>query len=389
VKKKLVSLIDWLWLEAQLSSPPTIYDTVITNLHQAKDMLRLLIKPYLTICQWQGQGEGGLLTVSYAGLGYAKPFLKDIFFVEEPEEAIIGKAPIWHPSKLTIPSTADITIIEADKHLVHRLPDRNRMLLPFYVYLILEDTEENWDELKSRFHKSIRDDDIRKVRKYGYEYELSRENRYLEMYYYDMYLPTLKAKHGRLASPISLQRSYQHFRYGHLFLVKRDGQYVSGSLSNTRGDSMDWISVGVINADSQLMREGAQGAAVYAMIHWANQNGYKRINFGGCWPYVNEGVFRYKRKWGSAVRLLSHQSKRIWIKVHRNTPAVIEFLRNNPCLIMDKQEELRLLIVTDGLDGPICEAEAKWRKEYLMPGLKDLCLCSSADLLDDSKGILN
>lgn len=384
---KLIKLIDWLWLEAQLASPPLIQDRIISSLHQFKDLARLLLRPYLTIYQWQGQGEGGFLTVNYAGLGYTSSFLKSILFIEEPIETIIGKWPIWRISDLTNLSTGDIIFVEADKHLVHKLPSRRSLILPFYVYLIL-DLRGSWEDLQKRFHQSVRSQDLRRVRKYGYEYEVSHKDRDLEMFYHDMYLPTLTAVHGKLASPISLQRTRQYFRYGVLFLVKRDGQYVSGSLCSTQNGLVDYISIGVLKADRELMREGAQGAAFYAMVHWSNQQGYEKINFGGCWPYIAEGVFRYKNKWGSAAKLLPWQNKRLWMRVQHQTPPVFEFLKNNPCVFIS-EGELQVLVVIENPKCVTTEAEAKWRKEYIMPGLKDLFVCSVVDLLDYSNGNLS
>lgn len=379
---KLLELLRWIWIEVRLSSPSVVQDKVIPFLHQAKDIARLLSKPYLTIYKWQGHNEGGSLTVSYAGLGNVAPFIKSILFAEEPTATEVKKVPVWHPNELANLSGSELTVIEASKYLVRKLPGKNTMILPFQVSLVL-DVRGSWEEVKGRFHRHMRKNELRFVRKYGYEYSVSHNDRDLDMFYHSMYLPTLKSRYLELASPMSVQQAYQYFRHGLLFLVKRDGRCVSGALCFLYRDVVAIASLGVMDSDEQLMKEGAQGVAWYSMIHWANQEGYKYVDFGGCWPYI-EGVFAYKRKWGSAASVSpQHEDKRIWIKVQRNTPAVRQFLTDNPCVIISKKGELQILVVTDEPDDVTSEAEIHWHQQYATPGMSGLLVRSVEDLLDN------
>ena len=378
---KLFELIHWLWIEAQLSFPPLVQDTVIDFLHRAKDIARLLLKPYLTIYQWRGQNESGSLTVNYAGLGYAAPFIKHILFMEEPTTVEIGKVPIWRPIALSNSSSSDIVIVEASKHLIQRLSGRNAITLPFQLSLVL-DVQGSWEDVKFRFHRSVRNHELRLIRKYGYDYSVSHDDQSFYMFYHTMYLPTLNARYDKLASPMPVQEAYQHFRHGLLFLIRRDGSYVSGVICSVDRDSVNPMLIGVTNADRQLMKEGALGAVYYAMIYWANQEGFKYLNFGSCWPYM-EGVVHYKRKWGSAAGIAPrHDGKRIWIKIQHDTPAVIRFLNDNPSVVIDEKGELRVLIVADDVDEGSSGVEDSWRKLYAMPGLRGPLICSVGALLD-------
>lgn len=379
---KLLEMTQWMWIEARLSPFPLVQDKVIPYLYQARGIARFLSKPYLTIYQWRGQNERGPLTVSYAGLGNAAPFMKSILFMKEPTVTAVEKVPVWRPRELVNSSDSDIIIIEANKHLVWKLPDKNATTLPFQVSLVL-DVRGSWEEVKHGFHRHLRKNELRFMRKYDYDYSVSHDDRDFDMFYHDMYLPSLKTRYLNLASPMSVQRAYQYFRHGLLFLVKRDGQCVSGALCFLYPDVVALASLGVVNADEQLMKEGAQGVAWYAMIHWANQEKYKYVDFGGCWPYI-EGVFSYKRKWGSSASVSpQHEDKRIWIKIQRNTPAVRQFLTDNPCVIINQKGELQILIVTDELDNVTSEAETHWHQQYATPGMSGLLIRSVEDLLDN------
>lgn len=378
--RKLSQFGHRLWIKAQLNAPPYLQRTVVPYLHQVKEIVRILTKPYLTFYHLQGQNEAGSLTVIYGGLGYAKPMLEHLLFTEVPMEQKIGRLPLWRLGEVSKWPTGDLIIIEASKHIVHRLPCRHGLVLPWWVDLVL-DVQGEWEDVLRRLHASVRGQDIRRVRKYGYEYEVSHAHAHFELFYNRMYLPSMEARHGSLAAPLSMDEAYQYFRHGWLFLIKRDGAYVAGCICYAQQDVVKFREIGVLDGNEQLMREGAQGAVYYAMVHWANQQGYNMVDFLGSWPYMSSGMFRYKRKWGSTLSLSPHEHKRIWVKIQHCTPAVCQFLQNNPCVILGEHTELQGLIITLNPNDITMETLAEWHKIYEMPGLAELIIRSPAELV--------
>jgi len=364
-----------LWVEARLSAPPFVQRTVILRLHEVKEIMRLLSRPYLPVCQMQGQGQGGPLTVTYVGLEYAKPFMRSILFAEEPVEQQMGRIPFWRYDELAYPPSSDVVIVEATRHLIRRLPRQNAVVLPQYVHHIL-DVRGDWQDVRGRFRKSTRQE-LRLTRKYGYRYEVSHDDRDFEFFYRDMYLPTMKIRHGDLASPMPVSEAHQIFRHGFLFLVKRDGRRVCGSLCHVERDTIRYMIMGVIDGDGQIMREGAVGALNCLRIQWANQQGYKAVNFlGSGIPRLNGGMFQHKRKWGTAVSVPPHLHRQIWIGVRQNTPAVSRFLKDNPFVVVDKNGELHGLVVVDDLHNVSAKDKEEWKKRYGTPGLSSLLIRS-------------
>ncbi|MFQ5612895.1 MAG: GNAT family N-acetyltransferase [Anaerolineae bacterium] len=370
-----------LWIEMQVSTPPFVQRTLIPRLHTAKEFARVLARPYLTLYELQGQGQEGPLSVVYAGLGYARPMLESLLFVEAPQAREIGRLPPWRLHEVSRLPDSDLVIVEATKHLIDRLPRQQALVLPWWIDLIL-DVRGDWESLKQRFHRSVRGQDLRRVRKFGYEYDVSHRDEDFEAFYHKMYLPSMEARHGGLSAPLPQDEAYQYFRHGWLLMLRREGRYVAGCICYAQGDAVKFREIGVLDGDLQLMREGAQGAVYYAMVHWANQQGYAAVDFLGSWPYMSSGIFRYKRKWGSAVSLSPHEHKRIWIKIQRATPAVCRFLEHNPCVVIDAEGKLHGLIVTPDPDGVTAEMEAKWRSLYETPGLENLLIRSPLDLVE-------
>jgi hypothetical protein len=135
-----------------------------------------------------------------------------------------------------------------------------------------------------------------------------------------------------------------------------------------------------------LMKEGAMGALYISLIRWANQAGYKTVDFLGCLPYLHWGIFQYKRKWGTTISISPHSHKQIWLRFQRDTPAVRHFLEDNPCVIIDENGDLQGLIVIDDPDDVTPEVEARWHKQCFTPGMKGLLIRSVADFLKEPSG---
>jgi hypothetical protein len=365
----LLESIRILWIKARLKAPPPVQRTVIPRLHEAKEIVRLLIRPYSPVYQLQGQGQGGPLTVNYIGLEYAKPFLKSILFVENPVEQQVGRIPFWRYAGLANLSSGDMIIVEATKHLICKLPCQKAIVLPHYVHHIL-DVRGDWQEVQRRFRKTVHKNELRWVRKYGYEYDVSYDGQDFETFYHQMYVPTMKQRHGELTMLMSISEAYQYFRHGCLFQVMRDGDWVSGVVCHSQHKTLSFDLVGVKNADLRLIHEGAISTLYYAAAHWTNRHGYEAVNFLGTGPYLGEGHFQHKRKWGTAVSVPPHLHRRIWIRVQRSTPAVSQFLKENPFIVIDEGGGLYGLIVLDDPHSVSAETVKEWEKSYAIPGLK-------------------
>jgi hypothetical protein len=375
----LLEKVRILWVKIRLMLPPSLQRALMPRLNEGKEIVRLVIKPLMPVYELRGQGKGGPLTVTYAGLDYAKPFLKDILFSDEPIEKKVGQIPFWHHQDLVEWPSGDIVVVEATKHLVRRLPRQNAIVLPQYVHHVL-DVQGDWQDVKGRFRKSVRHE-LRLTRKFGYEYEVSRDDQDFQLFYRDMYLPTMNSRHGDLASPMSGSESHSLFRQGLLFLVKREGRPVCGSVCQIEEDTVRLMIMGVLKGDQQLMNEGAVGALNALRIEWANQQGYKAVNFlGSGIPRLNGGMFQHKRKWGTAILVPPHLHRQIWIGIRKNTPAVSRLIKDNPFITVDEGGRLHGLIAVDNLGDATEEKRLEWEKRYATPGLNSIIIRSVADL---------
>lgn len=372
---ELSELRHGLWIKLRLAAPPRIQST----LQDAKEVALILAQPFLTLYEWQGRGQGGPLTVSYAGFEYAKGHIKSMLFLEEPAEKEIGRVPIWQLGRLADLTDTDLSYVVADKRVVKRLPRQNALVMPYRTRLTL-DVRGEWEDVVQRFSRSVRRNELRLVRKYSYTYRPSHSDADFKMFYHSMYVPTMKQRHADLADVMSLEEACQYFRRGVLLLVERERQCVAGVVCFPERKVFYAIIMGVLNGDEELMRkEGAGAALYYSFIHYPNQQGYDALDFWGSKPYF-KAMFSYKRKWGATLGIPPDMPQRIWLKVRRNPPAVRRFLTDNPCITLDDEGALWGLIFSDDLHSITPEAESEWHKRYDTPGLSGLLIRSVSDI---------
>jgi hypothetical protein len=377
---KLFELSQGLWLEAQLAAPDFVQQAVIPRLHAAKEIARSLLKPHLPIYQWRGQGPAGPLSVAYVGLGFARPFLKSILFEEAPAEKLINRVSARSLRERLDALDGDLIVVETSRFVARRLPTRNAILLPLRLQNVI-DVGQSWDDVLSRFRKTVHKNDLRRVLRLGYSYAISHDPADLARFYENMYVPTMKARHGRLASITSLDMMRRYLRHGFLLLIERDGRAVSAAVCSTQQRAVHLAISGVLGSDDDLRRDGAVAAIYYFLLHWANAQGFQSVDVGFCWPFLNDGIFQFKRKWGARALLPPRENKRLWVDVRRDTPAVRRFMRDNPCAAIDSHGQLYGLIVTGDAESASPEAQAEWAQRFATPGLSELRVRSIADLL--------
>jgi len=361
------------WIRAQLKSPPVVQGTILTCLHEAKEIVRLLAQPYVPACQWQGRGPGGLLTATYVGLGYSTTFLKGMLFDkdEDPVEQPAGRIPFWRLGEMADRTSSDVVIVEAASRLIRRLPDRQSIIFPQHVEHVA-DVRGDWEDVQSRFHKTVRRLSLKLVRKCGYGYDVSTDRRDFEEFYQRMYAPTTEERHDKRSMPISIGEAYQYFRCGWLLRVKRDGEWVAGALMHPWQDVLIADMSGVRDADAQLTHEGAVVAIYYYSLQLANQRGYTGVNFLGSGPVLQGGLFQHKRRWGGTIILSPYLHRLLWLSVRRSTPAVTQFLKETPLVTVGEDGRLHGLIIVDDPYQVPPEVEQEWEKNYATPGLGSL-----------------
>jgi len=160
---------------------------------------------------------------------------------------------------------------------------------------------ETWQEVLGTFRKNTKRVDLRKVRKFGLSYRITREERDFEEFYHRMYVPYLTK---RFEGEVIIEPEWKVLRQcrkGEIMQILRDDQVVAAVLLHCLDGRLAYVWVGVPEDLDDDLYAGAFSGMYYFTIQYGFQQGCREVDFLGSRPLLNDGLFRYKRKWGTFV----------------------------------------------------------------------------------------
>ena len=303
-------------------------------------------------------------------------YLASIIYAGNPEIKEIGQVSLCDTKLISnfFPQ-ADLILAETNMLRAHTqfFPIDSFIILPKLVCFTLDlsDTLETiFSKLNRRRRRSIRT-----IKKFGYSYEITHDQAKFNMFYHKMYYPHIIKRYRELATPESFVYLKQLFKHGGLLLVKRNNRYLSGILYCLQGETVWTPSMGISQENDKYNKRTASDALLYFLILWSKERGYKRLDYGNCKPFLNDGVFRYKREWQMKVQ--KNEKRMILAKLCNFGRGISSFLANNPFIFVD-QQHLKGCVFVDH-ENPATEGEvAHLFKQYYTCGMSSLVLLSTS-----------
>jgi len=222
---------------------------------------------------------------------------------------------------------------------------------------------------------SIRSD-IKKIDKNQLSYAVTRDVFQLENYYYNMHVPFIKKAFGDRAYISDYNEVKRDFIkqtvYKDLLLIKKDNDYIAGSLLDYNKKLAKIVILGIKEGNYEYVKDGAIGAIYYFSILFFEKLGCKRIELGLSRPFLEDGVLRYKRKWGQTL-IPQHMKSVFMVKMLSETEGLKGFFVNNPFIYED----------ASGLNGAVFVENNRYFsekdfkkliKDYYQPGISKLVI---------------
>ncbi|GEM_PF-2606375 len=335
-----------------------------------KNIRRILKVPVWSVRVRDCGGQNEDLNLLFAGHPVGKDYFLDLFSGHELEQKPLGDRWIWTLPLFNrkIRAKYGLAVFEGASWLRPFLAGTRHFMIPLWVdgRVLLEP-----EFIKKVFKRRKVQYEVGKIRRNGFEYRVVRDEKWLRFFYRRMYLPHLEKHYGRLALVTSYEDIESRFRRydGEIFFVKDGDRFVAGMILiyTEKGVVMD--KVAVLDGDDRHLRSGASAALYYFCIQYLLPTKQKYFWLGGSRAFLNDGVLNYKQKWGLEVHGRYRRFFFLWPVSY--SPAVQEFLAQNPFIFLDKGQLAGAVFLREQDDER--QKDLEWlRRRYHARGLSRL-----------------
>ncbi|GEM_PF-6621685 len=219
--------------------------------------------------------------------------------------------------------------------------------------------------------------DIRLTSKYNYDYEFSKNEALLKFFYDRMYCPYMHARYPDEKIIASLDYVKKEFRKGGLLLVKdKDtNKYIAASVIKFDRRVFTAVKLGVLNGDPELLHRRAVSALYISYFKFMEQRKIPGIHLGASRSFLNDGVLKYKAKWGAAIEFDRNRGNVFILRICRPSRYMNDFLVNNPFISLENNKLVGNIFTEKDLDAP--EMQERARHSHFK-GLSELRLIALA-----------
>lgn len=311
--------------------------------------------------------------VVYAGSTDFPVFISNILFSKKPTVQNTGKVCIWNIKKLKkrYADGTDMILISMDQWYQRFLYQEGFLVFPHMIDMILDTSKDLKILLKDLPHSTI--EDVKKVEKKGFNFEISSDTKKIEMFYHNMYLPTIK---NRYAETDVLTPGLHFFEYlkelGYkLMMISYNGKEVSGVFFCQQKNQLLLKYAGALEGDISLIKKGVFSAFYYFFMIYAKQQNVDIIDFEGVRPFYHDGLFQYKQKWNMKVQPYTLLKEIFGLYIIKREGPVKQFLYHNPFIGLTENNELIGYVFTEK-DKITSNEKKRYEKTYNTLGIKEL-----------------
>jgi hypothetical protein len=318
------------------------YQSAVPWLANARSTHDTRVKPFIATLSTAGPDAP---TIGYAGVQHGTVWIQDV--LEQRREAagaptilreqhVVSRADLF--SRRGLPR-ADLVAVGCTAGQAQLLPRESALVLPYRMHMVVElsgGTGE-WRRGVSRrerqwFNARNRNGDV--------VFDIADDYESFSFFYDRMHVPTMQLRHGDRARSEMKASAYEClFRKGILGFATIGGTRTAGVLCRQDGDMLTVRLLGVLDGSQEHHDDGGLKMLYHLLLDWADRNGIARVDFGAVEPWLSQGIFQWKRRFGPRIGLAPNHSGnlRVWWHAGRDTPAVRDFLVANPVYEVDQQ----------------------------------------------------
>ena len=254
----------------------------------------------------------------YIGEGESLQYLKHLFFAEVRSENNT-LFPLWNMRKVIKQLQLEDMCLYVE---INRLFD---FLIPvggFHTFPWIKMVVFLSSKCYLQTKRMIEGTYGRKIRKYKYSYQITKNKKLVNKFYGEFYLPYIKERYMNTMHLRSLKEIMSSVESGFLLQIFDGDHWVSGAICKLEKNKVIVRAFGLIQEYPYYLRRGALSAVYYFIFKWAEQNSLQIVDLQRSRAHTNDGVYEHKRRWGAkAVKdMWPHTSLWIFIQKKEEVP---------------------------------------------------------------------
>jgi hypothetical protein len=334
---------------------------------------RLVRPPKTPLCKVEGIERNSQLPFSIlcGASGHNKNFLLDLVFDGSTRESDLGSVRLRDVFRAHHAAKKDCSLVVVETKQSHHawlntgswffIPEwvQGEIRLPVPAKFLNDNSVKN---------------DLRKIRRHGFEYEVTQDEEHFDDFYHNMHVPYVSKVYGSAVLFDSYAEKRRLCGDFDLLLTKKRGQpgrHLAGELILYEPAGPRLWSLGVRDGDRQLVREGVLAALYHFSFQHLEARGFTRLHLGSCRAFLHDGVLKYKSRLSQSI--IGSSWKGFALKILSDTPATRAFLLNNP-FIFESNGALNGAVFVDSALS--LETIQRIDKDCFHPGLSRLVIYS-------------
>jgi hypothetical protein len=198
-------------------------------------------------------------------------------------------------------SSVDVLLVDIGWPYSKRINRMGAYLeIPDWINMAI-DLPDTWEEVVRGFRQTTRNNDLRLIRRNAYRCEPTNDRAALEAFYDSFYVPFVNHKHAADSLVSPRRHVLKRGRQGALLQVRKGDEVVAAGVVYPEGETLFFLWMGLAPQYIDAAPEGAVSALYFFGIRYAFDRGCKVVDFTGNRAFLDDGAFRFKRKWGARV----------------------------------------------------------------------------------------
>jgi hypothetical protein len=293
----------------------------------------MLIRSEAYMLQGKLRISGSDFSTIFVGSTVNVEYFSNLFFIDKPNVKFLGKISFDKVASSLKTTEVDLTIVETSWLFSRFLRENGFFASPRLDFVL--DITDPFKNIQKRISEGKRRN-LEKVAKSNYTFEVTQDLSKLESFYYDMYLPHMLKRHSGSALPISYSELKELFSKGELLFIKSGEECISANLLVPQGNEL-WEPILAVKDVYKQFTLGSY-AVYYFSILVGIQRGFTRMDFGETPPFMQDGLFQFKKGLGMWVRPAKGSSAQVFGLRFSNMGEVVRrFLFDNPFVFLDER----------------------------------------------------